>query len=116
MLLSLVCPLFNSKRTDPQHIFGFSLMHIVMVVTVSVFVYARYFNVFVRRSARDAGDQPVAPGVVMDTYTDHIDGTGVVIGPDENGELGLRSSKEKDYAEQKRGRRTCIAQGSGRVG
>lgn len=32
----------------------------------------------------------------MDTYTDHIDGTGVVTGPDENGKLGLHSSKEKD--------------------
>ncbi|KAL8345851.1 hypothetical protein RB601_005759 [Gaeumannomyces tritici] len=101
MLLSLAYPLFISKRTDPQQIFAFSFMHIVMVVTVSVFVYPRYFNVFVKREARGAGDQPVAPGVTMDTYTADIEGIGVTAGPDENRELGGSSSKEQVDVDRK---------------
>ncbi|KAL8405175.1 hypothetical protein RB594_009901 [Gaeumannomyces avenae] len=101
MLLSLAYPLFISKRTDPQQIFAFSFMHIVMVVTVSVFVYPRYFNVFVKREARGAGDQPVAPGVTMDTYTADIEGTGVMAGPDENREPGGSSSKEQVDVDRK---------------
>ncbi|KAF2725578.1 SNF-domain-containing protein [Polychaeton citri CBS 116435] len=65
IIFTFAYPTFYPERNDPLEIFGFTVAHTVLTVTVLAFIVPRFLDIFVPKNRMDEGQKTYAPQVTM---------------------------------------------------